>query len=571
MMEGNPYFVNPMGDYSKGLAGLTGAINQFGKERKADQAKKDKETIFEGAAEVYKKGDPEAIAEYSLKYPEVRNSLISAVNFRDQSTKENFINSSFKIIQNADNPEEVANIVKSRQAFLKAKGIPPEETRATDSFLKAYEANPENAIKKLKGTVAAMAPERYKAYRETLGTADTKKTGDVKNFEYYQNLKETHPDLADSFGIKTGFKKDDKTAAVKNFNTFINLLNTDPEKAKLFGDSIGINRTTPYTDMAKLKTDLNNGLITEEDYQSRKEALLNPTMKNKTELTMAALRGNEEAKNVLKALALDDVTTAGKRSQASTEGKLTALYAAMDLDGVAQAVLEGKETIDNVRNTFGVPIQEVVREKILSSEPDFNFVQPRAIQKSLSSSLAQQQKNRGAMGSFVKNINGQLSKVEDIMRKVINRVGVRALDYPWRELHTRFKGSGHERVLEAYMKEISVEIYKLSQGSTASVALLPEKGRIEWEGIHDVTLSYPELKKVLVGTNDMANIRLKSVNDEIKETIDRLGNIRELKNVYTAGPGEAGAEFEDSNTITVTNPDTGEEEVWDTVTEKRIK
>ena len=71
----------------------------------------------------------------------------------------------------------------------------------------------------------------------------------------------------------------------------------------------------------------------------------------------------------------------------------------------------------------------------------------------------------------------------------------------------------------------------------------------------------------------MANIRLKSVNDEIKDTVTNLENVRELRNPYTAEEGESGAEFEDeeaTNTIVVTNPDTGEEETWDLDTEERI-
>ena len=244
----------------------------------------------------------------------------------------------------------------------------------------------------------------------------------------------------------------------------------------------------------------------------------------------------------------------------------------MDLNGRAQAILEGKETIDNIRNTFGVPIQEVVAAKVLAIEPNFNFVQPRAIQKVLSSSLTQQQKNRGAMGSFVQNINGQVDKVEDIMTKVVDRFGVRALDVPWRDLKVVAIGEGDERVLEAYTKEISVEIFKLSQGSTASVALLPEAGRKEWESIHDVNLSWPEMKKVMMGTRDMANIRLKSVNDEIKRTVEGLANVRKLENIYLGGPESPGAEFpKNPDEVTATNPDTKEEETWNIKTQERVR
>jgi len=567
-MARNPYSIDPSLDLSQGLQGLQTGL-AFRQQRKDKEKKED---IRKGAVEVFRSGDPMAIAEYALQNPETAKELTAQVKFRDQSTKDNYINSSFKLFQNADNPEEVTKIVKGRQAFLKARGLPLDERMETDSFLERYNANPEETIAKLEKEIAFMAPKRYAAYKTALKGTD-KKTSDITNLEYWQNLEKTDPDLADTFALATGFTKDDtekSTAAMKNFNKYIDLLNTDPKQAKLFGDSIGIDRLTPHSDLAKLRTDLNNKLVTPEEYEKKRDKILNPTMKNKTELTMAALRGDAEAKAVLEEMNRDNLEMSELRSEATTKGKLAGLYGAMDLDAVANAIIAGEETIDHVHNTFGVPIQEVVRKKVLAIEPDFNFVQPRAIEKSLSSSLVQQQKNRGAMGNFVLNINGQLDKVSSIMDDVIKRIGVRALDVPFRELHVKYKGSGHERVLEAYMKEISVEIYKLSQGSSASVALLPEAGRKEWEKIHDFNLSYPQLKIVLEGTKDMANIRLKSVNDEIKATVKNFENIRELKNLYTAKEGESGSEFDTDNTITVTNPDTGEEEVWDLNTEKRV-
>jgi DNA primase catalytic subunit len=138
-----------------------------------------------------------------------------------------------------------------------------------------------------------------------------------------------------------------------------------------------------------------------------------------------------------------------------------------------------------------------------------------------------QQKQRGMMGSFVNNINRQVDKITTMSEDIVSRVGARALDLPLRELNVRFKGSGNERVFEAYMKEISAEIQKLSQGSTASIAQLPEQNRLEWEKIHDVNLSMNELKKVLAGTKEMANMRIGSVNDEIAYTLNKLGNVPE--------------------------------------------
>jgi len=564
----NPFYVHPGADLSKGLQGLSETVSRLGQQEKKEKERLRLKQVDEGAAAVFQTGDPNAIADYSLKNPEAAKNLLALSDIRDERSKEFHVKTLFQILQD---PENIKKIIQTRRGLAKAQGLLPKEAENVEAFEKKFDEDPEGTLAKLEQRVAFLAPARYKAYKEALKGTD-KKTADITNLEYWENLKKTDPDLADTFALATGFTKDDKeksTAAMKNFNHYIDLLNTDPEQAKLFGDSINISRVTPHSDLAKLRTDLNNKLVTPKEYEKKRDKILNPTMKNKTELTMAALRGDAEAKAVLEEMNRDNIEQAELRSEATTTGKLAGLYGAMDLDAVANAIIAGEETIDHVHNTFGVPIQEVVRKKVLAIEPDFNFVQPRAIEKSLSSSLVQQQKNRGAMGNFVLNINGQLDKVSEIMSDVIKRIGVRALDMPFRELHVKFKGSGHERVLEAYMKEISVEIFKLSQGSTASVALLPEKGREEWERIHDFNLSYPQLKIVLEGTKDMANIRMKSVNDEIKATVENLTDVRENINLYSAEEGKPGAEFE--NTITVTNPDTGKEEIWDLNTEKRIR
>ena len=149
----------------------------------------------------------------------------------------------------------------------------------------------------------------------------------------------------------------------------------------------------------------------------------------------------------------------------------------------------------------------------------------RETMKSFSTSLSTQQKNRGMMGSFVGNINKQIGEIERISKDLVTRFGVRALDMPRRELVTRAIGSGQENVLKAYLKEVSTEIAKLSQGSAASVQQLPEENRKEWDRIHDVNLSFGELTKVLNATKDMANMRLKSVDEELTRTIDAMEGV----------------------------------------------
>lgn len=254
-----------------------------------------------------------------------------------------------------------------------------------------------------------------------------------------------------------------------------------------------------------------------------------PGVGSEAELVKKALGGDQEAADILEEM----VANTEKKSFATTQGKFDAIYELMDIPGVASRIIAGDEIIDNVKNVFGLPIQEIARAEVLKQDPTFNFTQPRAIFKSLTASLQQQQKNRGTMGSFVTNINDQVSKLETMSKDIVKRVGIRALDFPIRSLRTRFIGSGHENVFAAFMKEISAEINKLSQGSTASVAQLPEENRKEWEKIHDVNLSMKELLIVLNGTRDMANIRLSSVDDEIDKTIDLLGDVRKKRTKTT--------------------------------------
>ena len=270
------------------------------------------------------------------------------------------------------------------------------------------------------------------------------------------------------------------------------------------------------------------------DYMKEKVKELEPPKEemNDAALIKRSLAGDPTAKAILAEKQRMGVEVAGAKATAAIGAKLGTI----DIAGTAQAVLDGRETIENVKNTFGVPIQETIRKEVLKQDPTFNFNQPRATAKSLESSLIQQQKNRGMMGSFVKNINSQVDKLEKISKDLVKRIGVRALDLPRRELLTRVVGSGQEQVMAAYMKEISAEIAKLAQGSAASIAQLPESNRQEWEKIHDVNLSIRELLIVLNGTREMANIRLGSVDDEIKITIDKLKNVRQSRGEQPSAP-----------------------------------
>lgn len=554
----NPFYIQPASDFSRGLAGLSQAVGEYGevkreKEVVAEEKAKEKAAVErltnlkQGALEAYQTGDPNVAMEYSIANPEMAGVLQKASAFRSKITEENFKNTLFDMYLDPSE-DNVKKLVEGRKKILKEQGVIPAMSKETDGFEKEFKEDPEKAKKKIAMELAFRYPDKWKAYQEAVGGQKQTPTAKMKEYQqaveqgfkgtlmdYQKKLKETPAKTPTPYSDAAKLNSDLKAGLISEAE-----YNKAKEKIK------PENTATPYTDLAKLKKDYANNLIDEEDYDIQRNKLLNPTAKNKLQLTQAALNGDPEAIATLEKMRLDDISMAKEKGAAAAEGKIAGLHKSMDLDSTAQSVFEGRETIDRVKNTFGVPIQEVVRQKVLAMDPNFNFLQPTAIYNSLKSSLQQQQKNRGAMGSFVQNINGQVDKLETIGNDIVSRIGVRAMDIPIRKLKTSAIGSGDERVFEAYMKEISAEIYKLSQGSTASVAMLPEQGRKEWEKIHDVNLSMNELNKVLRGTREMANIRLKSVDDEIERTVGNLGSVKAktgqqgtpLEEIEAMQPGE---------------------------------
>jgi len=248
-------------------------------------------------------------------------------------------------------------------------------------------------------------------------------------------------------------------------------------------------------------------------------------------LTMNAMKGDKAAKAVLDRIMEDKAKQAGMNAKAQVKAKLSVV----PIKELATAIIEGREIIANVKNTFGLAVQESVRAEVLKMDPEYNFNQPAVRYDALKSSMRQQQKVRCAMGSFVTNLNTQVERVKTFMQDTINRVGARAVDLPYRELVTRFKGSGHERVLESYMIEISNEIAKLSTGSSASIRELSTDAQERWARIHDPNLSFGELVKILEETRRMADYRLSATDDEIEQTMQMLQNVRQGRSSVLKG------------------------------------
>ncbi len=143
--------------------------------------------------------------------------------------------------------------------------------------------------------------------------------------------------------------------------------------------------------------------------------------------------------------------------------------------------------------------------------------------KANAGSLTQQQKQIGAMGSFVKNIDKQVNRFDQLSKEVAS-FDTRLLNIPLRQVRGKIAGSPNQAKLDMYLTEISSETGKLASGATGSVAELSQGAREKWEKIHDPNLSMADLLSLLKETRHAGQMRMQSVKEQLDETRSGMQN-----------------------------------------------
>lgn len=184
----NLFYIQPGTNYLTGLQGL-----QQGLEKQSEKNRLDK--IKQGAMEVYRSGDPDQMAEYAIRNPEIGSMLTQMGKFRSESTKQNYLNSAYSLISDPS-PENVQRVVAARQTFLKSQGQTDEDMPYTGSFMEKFNADPKGTVDSLLMEVAAMDPARYKTFREGLAIGTTKSPKTAMEAFLKQNPDATNEELA---------------------------------------------------------------------------------------------------------------------------------------------------------------------------------------------------------------------------------------------------------------------------------------------------------------------------------------------------------------------------------------
>jgi hypothetical protein len=152
-------------------------------------------------------------------------------------------------------------------------------------------------------------------------------------------------------------------------------------------------------------------------------------------------------------------------------------------------------------------------------------------------SLKNMKKQEAPMDAFVLNINRQIDKIQQLFNNN-DRVGIRLLDKPLRDIAVLAKGSGEEAVKASYLLEISNEIGKLSSGASGSVQQLSDSAKEDWKKVHDVNLPLKEIIKIVNATRDQANMRIstwRQSKDAVRNEIGMLGTKKGEQRDISAG------------------------------------
>jgi hypothetical protein len=211
-----------------------------------------------------------------------------------------------------------------------------------------------------------------------------------------------------------------------------------------------------------------------------------------------------------------------------------------DVQAWAKAITEGRANLQDVPSRGTIRSQVV---KLIEKGGGTDYAANKADNAAFASSISNQQKQIGAMGSFVKNMDAQIGRV-DQLAKELQTFDTRLLNIPLRAVRGRIVGSPQQAKYDMYLAEIESEIGKLATGSAGSVAELSIGAQEKWAKIHDRNLSIKDMQSLLKETRHAGQLRMKSVEDQLKETRQQMRNRGGAAGGMSAGASFIGSQIE---------------------------
>jgi hypothetical protein len=208
---------------------------------------------------------------------------------------------------------------------------------------------------------------------------------------------------------------------------------------------------------------------------------------------------------------------AGKTAASFTDEEIDLMGATYNLKGTLPSLGRGKEATA-MRHKI---LQSAARQALAAGKDAGDIIGSQSDVKTITQSLGQQEKQYGAMGSFVSNLNAQVDRVKALAEE-FKTFDTRLLNIPLRAVRGRLQGNPLQAKYDMYLTEIESEIGKLATGSAASVAELSIGAQEKWARIHDKNLSIKDMLSLLEETKEAGRLRLESVEKQMTKTRKRL-------------------------------------------------
>lgn len=248
MASPSDFFVQPGNDLSQGLAGLSDTLGQM-RQEKAREAERQRLIDEEAAREqriqerfmaakaaaqsALQSGDPDKMAEVTLEFPEIGQGLSQAFGIVDAEKKQKAAEFARALVTN---PGQADQIYQARIEEIQSRGGNPADTIRS---YKAFQQSPEGELKNLQFMWAAMDKDSYGAFSAErkaeqralieMAKEDARERrfqqseaaknsraamrggeagqapSAVREFQYYQQLKQENPEEAEAYGRAKGY------------------------------------------------------------------------------------------------------------------------------------------------------------------------------------------------------------------------------------------------------------------------------------------------------------------------------------------------------------------------------
>ncbi|CAH9011692.1 putative DNA injection protein [Vibrio phage 199E37-1] len=166
----------------------------LGQRRQQEQAQQYQQQQQQEVSDALASGNPAMVAQVSMKYPELSDSIRKSFEFQNDATEDNFKSTNFSIISDPGNTERY---LTERVSFLESMGADATKPKAR---LEMYRSNPEKFIETTRGLTAAAYPKEFSDYEKAIAsgkpeamtayqqaTIDTKKVDqDLRRLEIEQ-------------------------------------------------------------------------------------------------------------------------------------------------------------------------------------------------------------------------------------------------------------------------------------------------------------------------------------------------------------------------------------------------